>query len=102
MKTAKDLRRFRRSMSRRPTRAERAFEVRLAATGLDYKRQMTCGFYILDFVVPSRMVFFEIDGPSHRGREWYDDERDRFLTSVGFMPVHVRNEEVGAFDFDPI
>jgi very-short-patch-repair endonuclease len=51
--------------------------------GLDFDRQRIIGNYIVDFYVKALALIIEIDGDSHDGKEAQDDERERWLKSMG-------------------
>lgn len=57
--------------------------------GLDFDRQKVIGEYIVDFYCAERDVVIELDGPSHYGREDYDERRDSFLKGLGLTVVHI-------------
>lgn len=81
-------------MRRKPTRSENLFEKRLKEGDYDYKSQMILGFYILDFVIPSKMLVFEIDGSIHEEQKKYDRLRDQFIENLGFTVLRVHNSIV--------
>lgn len=85
-------------LSNRLTVTEVAFLRRLAmgnVGGFDF--QVAIGFYIADFVFPSKMLIIEVDGPSHDGRQGYDLRRDGFLNRAGFTVWHVTNSQASTF-----
>ena len=100
MKDAKAIKRFKKSMRRFPTMAERVFDQRLREYKERYRRQIIIGFYIADFVIPNRMLVIEIDGESHDPD--YDRRRDAFLTEVGFTVVRIKNEDATTSSLDVI
>ncbi len=57
--------------------------------GLDFDRQKIIGNYIVDFFCAEKFVAVELDGPSHDGREGYDERRDSFLKSLGLTVIHI-------------
>ncbi len=102
MKTSTEMRKYQKRMKRKETASEHAFRKRLTDSGLDHKRQVILGFYIIDFVIPSRMAVIEIDGKSHDSRQWYDAKRDELCIEWGFRVFRVRNDEVWTFPLEPI
>ncbi len=61
------LRRFSRRMKREPTAYETLFEQRLIDAGIPYKKQAILGFYIIDLVLPDRLLCIELAGSQHAG-----------------------------------
>jgi very-short-patch-repair endonuclease len=57
--------------------------------GLKFRRQMPIGQYVADFVCLSRKLIVEADGPWHD--PLHDAERDRWLTSQGFLVLRFTN-----------
>lgn len=104
MKTKHDLKRFQRTSRHHPTHAEWVFAQRLRTTGLPFKQQMILGFYILDFVLPTKLIAIEIDGSNHDSdaRKLYDERRTAFIRRAGFQVIRVRNEDAGIWDFAPV
>ena len=94
MKTTKQLRSFAARMRKYPTRGEIQAALILSNLNLRYLNQVPFGFYILDFVVPSKLLVIEIDGSSHDNKVDYDKQRDLFIQSFGLQVVHVKNEDV--------
>ena len=59
---------------------EALFTTRLVEEGVNYLRQVGFGFYVLDFVVPSRLLVIEIDGSEHKYySKKFERERDSFI-----------------------
>lgn len=98
MKSFYELRIFKGRMKRNPTKSEFIFRKRLEELGIDFKTQLVCGFYIVDFVIPERMLCIEIDGYSHKDTVEYDERRDDFLRKVGFSVVRIMNEDAKTID----
>ena len=96
MVTSQELKVFKRRMQRNPTVYEKLFAERLKALGVEFKNQVVIGFYCVDFVVPSRLVIFELDGACHR--KDYDRRRDEFLHLFGFYVVRIENGDWNAAD----
>lgn len=57
--------------------------------GYDFDRQKIIGNYIVDFYCTNCNVVIEIDGSSHDDKQEYDDERDKFLESLGITIIHI-------------
>jgi very-short-patch-repair endonuclease len=63
-------------------------EVRLLASKWEYA-------YVADIYIPERRIVIEVDGPSHRGREWRDRIRDaKFRSDLGIRTIRIENSEV--------
>ena len=61
-----------------------------------FRRQVTCGKYILDFYCSAARLAVELDGSQHympEGQQ-YDLERTRFLNSQGIMVLRFSNTDV--------
>lgn len=89
-------------MRRRPTKHERIFALRLKESGIEFKPQMILGFFIVDFVLPNKMLCIEIDGMSHAQRKAYDWMRDQFIEASGFRVIRIKNEEAATYPLDEI
>lgn len=100
MKSPKEKRQFKRQMRRNPTVAELVFKNRLDDLKVTYKHQMVLGWYIPDFVLPQHMIIFELDGDSHKGKEWYDSKRDEFIEKCGFKVIRLKNKEASSFNLE--
>jgi len=96
MITAKQLVKFAKQQRRNLTPSEAAFRSKLNAAGIAYKNHPVVGFYIPDFVIPSRVLIVEIDGGYHMVEDQvkYDARKDAFMEEVGFQTVRIRNEDV--------
>jgi very-short-patch-repair endonuclease len=95
-----DLRRFSRRMKREPTAHEALFERRLIDAGIPYKKQVILGFYILDFVLPDRLLCIELDGRQHGGE--YDRKRDEFIRKCGLDVLRIRNGEAASYPVESL
>ncbi len=75
-----------------PTRAEEALwrSLRASAIGLEVRRQVPIGKYIVDFLVPSLKFVIELDGGYHAKRGRADAKRDRALELAGYRVLRVR------------
>lgn len=83
-----------------PTKYEKIFLEKLKKFPIDYKTQVIVGFYIVDFIVPSRMICFEIDGLSHTKKKDYDEFRDNFLRNMGFNVIRINNEDAENYNLE--
>jgi very-short-patch-repair endonuclease len=106
MKTKEDLIRFAQYAAANPTPTERltlnCLESLLGPNGIAFEFQKIFGFYILDFVIPSRLLVIEIDGPEHqnnRNRKRMDTIRDRFCLSCGLKTLRIKTEEFNQLPF---
>jgi very-short-patch-repair endonuclease len=61
---------------------------------LKFKRQKPIGSYIVDFVCVERMLIVEIDGGQHSEQVEYDQRRDAWLRSQGYIVLRFWNNEV--------
>ena len=61
---------------------------------LKFKRQKPIGRYIVDFVCVERMLIVEIDGGQHSEQIEYDQRRDDWLRSQGYIVLRFWNNDV--------
>jgi very-short-patch-repair endonuclease len=104
MQPAKQLKVFQGRMRRKPTAPEKVILDRLKDNGIDFKFQMILGFYILDIVIPARMLVIEIDGTSHNSAKAkiYDASRTDFIERCGFSVIRLRNEIAESWSLNDI
>jgi very-short-patch-repair endonuclease len=62
--------------------------------GYKFRRQVSIGPYIADFVCAGSRLIVEVDGGQHSQQAEYDRRRDDFLTGVGYKVVRYWNNEV--------
>jgi very-short-patch-repair endonuclease len=64
--------------------------------GLQFYRQKPIGNYIVDFYCPSASLIVEVDGGQHFSDSGLkkDQERDRYLSTLGFHVVRIPSSEV--------
>ena len=62
--------------------------------GLKFRRQHPIGPFIVDFICLSKKIIIEVDGPVHDSQTAYDQDRDRWLRSQGFLVLRVKNVEL--------
>lgn len=61
---------------------------------IDFDRQRVIGNYIVDFYVKKLGLVIEIDGDSHIGKEDYDEEREKYLCSLGLKVYRIEAIDV--------
>ncbi|MBX3115340.1 MAG: endonuclease domain-containing protein [Fimbriimonadaceae bacterium] len=62
--------------------------------GINVRRQVPVGHYIVDFVHLDSHLTIEVDGKSHdESRENYDAERQAYLESLGYQVLRVSNDD---------
>ena len=61
-----------------------------------FKRQVLIGNYIVDFLCPEKKLIIELDGGQHNEIDAinYDNERTKFLSSLGYKVIRFWNNEV--------
>jgi very-short-patch-repair endonuclease len=64
--------------------------------GLRFRRQVSIGYYIIDFYCAEKRLAVEVDGKYHIQKEVqkHDAYRADFLTALGISVVRFSNEEV--------
>jgi very-short-patch-repair endonuclease len=62
--------------------------------GRKFRRQHSCGDYIVDFYCFSEKLVIELDGPIHSGQKAKDEKRDEYLKSLGLTVLHFYNRMV--------
>ena len=97
------------SLRRTELLAARAREMRFAPTpseerlwqalrgrrlGVQFRRQVPIGRYIVDFLAPAVKLVVEVDGDYHAGRAKADGRRDAALEKAGYRVVRVKAEAV--------
>lgn len=88
----KHIKRFARQMRHKLTVHELMFLRRLTLANVaSFDFQVRVGFYVADFVFPSKMLIIELDGPSHDAD--HDAKRDEWLGQAGFTTWRVTNSE---------
>jgi len=99
-----NLNRFAQEMRVNPTSGELVMLGRLEMSGLKFKHQQPAGCYIVDFMVPSKLVIIEVDGKYHEDAEQQtkDARRQHYLETMGFHFFRVKNGESALFDFEQI
>ena len=79
-----------------PTPAERKLWSRMRddQLGVTFHRQHAVGNYIPDFCCPKAKLIIELDGSQHLEQEEYDEERTRYLESLGYRVIRFWNNDV--------
>ena len=92
------LRAFARENRSNMTLAERMLwdEIRDEALGHKFLRQHIIGDYIVDFLCRDFGLIIEVDGGYHAERTQHelDEQRENWLTSMGYHVIRFTNEEV--------
>jgi very-short-patch-repair endonuclease len=70
--------------------------IRARKLGVEFRRQVVLGNYIVDFLAAARRLVVEVDGGSHVGRAAADARRDRKLTRLGYRVLRLEGELVVA------
>lgn len=78
------------------TLAERQLMGRLRSAGLTVNPQVIIGPFIVDILIPKKMLVVEVDGGVHESKaaQVYDKQRTSYLTQHGFEVIRVPNSEV--------
>ena len=89
-------------MRHAPTASEAALwrHLRGCQLGVQFRRQVVLGRFIVDFLAPSARLVVEVDGGWHEGREAADARRDAALGRLGYrvlrLPADLVEREVEA------
>jgi len=98
-----------RSQRSNPKTKHQAIELRKASTpaerklwsrirndqlGVTFRRQHAVGNYIPDFCSPKAKLIIELDGSQHLEQEEYDEERTKYLESLGYKVIRFWNNDV--------
>ena len=62
--------------------------------GVTFRRQHAVGNYIPDFVCIKKKLILELDGSQHLEQEEYDEERTKYLNSLGYKVIRFWNNDV--------
>ena len=84
-------------MRRWPTLSEQALWVRLRSRqvlGVQFRRQVVIGDFIVDFCASSVRVIVEIEGGYHASRVQLDARREQKLQRAGYRVVRLSHELV--------
>ncbi|MBV6452185.1 MAG: hypothetical protein MHPDNHAH_02939 [Anaerolineales bacterium] len=79
-----------------PTPAERKLwaALRNDQLGVNFRRQHAIGKYIPDFVCIEKKLIIELDGGQHLEQQEYDEERTKYLNSLGYKVIRFWNNDV--------
>ena len=88
---------YRKQLNVNSTLAERRLVGRLRKAGLRCKPQAIIAPFIVDILIPRKMLIIEVDGSIHdlEERKRRDHIRTEYLTRLGFTVIRVRNADVG-------
>ncbi len=83
-------------LRKEPTPAERKLwaVIRNDQLGVNFRRQHAIGKYIPDFVCIEKKLVIELDGSQHLEQEVYDEERTKYLNSLGCKVIRFWNNDV--------
>ncbi len=83
-------------LRKEPTPAERKLWAYLRGDklGANFRRQHAVGKYIPDFVCIEKKLIVELDGSQHLQQEEYDEERTKYLNSLGYKVIRCWNKDV--------
>ena len=70
--------------------------LRRSPAGIKFRRQHPIGPYVADFYFPSAKLVIEVDGQIHDFTVEHDQQRDRYLRSLGLSIVRIRGADVMA------
>src|SRR5918911_22959 len=78
------------------TPAERKlwWRIRNDQLGVTFRRQHALGNYIPDFCSPKAKLIIEMDGSQHLNQQEYDEERTKYLESIGYKVIRFWNNAV--------
>lgn len=77
-----------------PSEAKLWSRIRNDQLGVAFRRQHAVGNYIPDFCCPKAKLIIELDGSQHLEQEEYDQERTKYLESLGYKVIRVWNNDV--------
>jgi very-short-patch-repair endonuclease len=85
-----------RSLRKNMTEAERKLWGRLREQqlGIRFRRQVVLGRYIVDFASFTPKIIIEVDGSQHADNAHYDEQRTKWLESMGYRVLRYWNNEV--------
>jgi very-short-patch-repair endonuclease len=92
-----ELTRVARGLRRRQTEAEAKLWFHLrnrTFRGLKFRRQVPRGSYVADFLCDEAMLIIEVDGSHHAKTTKDDEQRRRFLESLGYKVIRFWNPDV--------
>lgn len=90
----KELKRKAKDMKKYPTPSEKMGYALLDQARINYIDQQIFGFYILDILIPNRLLIVEVDGPYHIKGNEHDRKRDEYCKERGLKVLRIKNESV--------
>jgi len=83
-------------LRKKSTSAERKLwsRIRDDQLGVTFRRQHAVGSYIPDFCCPKVRLTIELDGSQHLEQKEYDEDRTKYLESVGYRVIRFWNKDV--------
>lgn len=87
------------------TPSEEILQRKLRQANLSFWDQQIIGWYIVDMLLPDRMIIVEVDGNIHHQtvrRIRGDKRRTKWLESFGFKIVRISNERLKHFSMDEL
>ncbi|MGE5774612.1 MAG: endonuclease domain-containing protein, partial [Chloroflexota bacterium] len=78
------------------TPAERKLwsRIRNDQLGVAFRRQHAVGNFVPDFCSPKAKLIIELDGSQHLEQGEYDEERTKYLESLGYSVIRFWNNDV--------
>lgn len=89
--TKKQLQTRAKRMRLNPTKGEQHAKNALKKARIGFKTQVPFKYYILDFIIPNRLLILEVDGSFHNKRKEYDKRRDSYCRDMGLKVLRVKN-----------
>lgn len=86
-----------RNLRKRQTEAEKKIWLTIRNRqlgGFKFRRQVSFGPYVADFVCHEAKLIFEIDGGQHATNQEPENRRTRFLEDQGYRVIRFWNNEV--------
>jgi very-short-patch-repair endonuclease len=77
-----------------PSEAQLWEQIRRRQLGVQFRRQVPIGGFIVDFLAPKERLILEVDGPYHQQRQRADARRDRKLARLGYRILRLEAELV--------
>src|SRR6266496_3076706 len=83
-------------LRQKSTPAERKLwsRIRDDQLGVTFRRQHAVRSYIPDFCCPKAKLILELDGSQHLEQEEYDEDRTKYLETLGYRVIRFWNNEV--------
>lgn len=90
----KKITKYAREHRRNPTKAEAELKRKLLNWKIRFRSQRPYSHYIVDFLIPEKLLIIEVDGKYHEKTQEYDLKRQTYLESLGFTVIRFTNEHV--------